>query len=245
MRIAPRLKLKGAPRLLDIGSGGGFPGIVLKLALPDLEIQLVEATRKKARFLADVAAGLDLRQTSIIWGRAEDLADVQHLSYKREFVRRFDWVTGKALGTLGASTALAAPFLRPEGAHWTFKGKACQTELASAGGVFRQRGFATCASNRSPATPSRTSSASVACPVSPHLTSSRPHPLGPDQFSVMTEKFGPDRVLRKHRKIRSRRILPAQSPPQLGRDSVQTEFCRRDRRPTGSGPSSLRVHFGL
>jgi len=137
-----RLNLKSAPRLLDIGSGGGFPGIVLKLALPDLEIQLVEATRKKARFLADVAAGLDLRQTSIIWGRAEDLADVQHLSYKREFVRRFDWVTGKALGTIGASTALAAPFLRPEGAHWTFKGKACQTELASAGGVFRQRGFA-------------------------------------------------------------------------------------------------------
>jgi 16S rRNA (guanine527-N7)-methyltransferase len=138
-----RLKLSGAPRLLDIGSGGGFPGIVLKIAMPDLEIQLVEGTRKKAVFLADVAAGLDLRQTSIIWGRAEDLADVQHLSYKREFVRRFDWVTGKALGTLGSSTTLATPFLRPEGAHWTFKGKACQTELESAGGVFRQRGFAT------------------------------------------------------------------------------------------------------
>lgn len=130
------------PRLLDIGSGGGFPGIVLKLALPDIEIQLVEATRKKARFLADVAAGLDLRATSVIWGRAEDLADVQKLSYKKEFRHRFDWVTGKALGTLQASTALAAPFLRQGGVHWTFKGKACQAELESAGGFFRQGGFA-------------------------------------------------------------------------------------------------------
>jgi 16S rRNA (guanine527-N7)-methyltransferase len=137
-----RLGLDRAPRLLDIGSGGGFPGIVLKLAIPDLEIQLVEATRKKARFLADVAAGLDLRHTSVIWGRAEDLADVQKLAYRKEFQKRFDWVSGKALGTLQASTELAAPFLRAEGAHWTFKGKACQAELESAGGFFRQRGFA-------------------------------------------------------------------------------------------------------
>jgi hypothetical protein len=51
-------------------------------------------------------------------------------------------VTGKALGTLQESTRLAGPFLLPEGAHWTFKGVACQSELQAASGVFRQRGFA-------------------------------------------------------------------------------------------------------
>jgi 16S rRNA (guanine527-N7)-methyltransferase len=128
-------------RVLDIGSGGGFPGLVLKIAIPDLEIQMVEATRKKARFLAEVAAGLDLRTTSIVWGRAEDLADVQKLQYKRELRHAFDAVTGKGLGTLEASTALSLPFLRPGGAHWTFKGARYRDELTAAHGFFRQAGF--------------------------------------------------------------------------------------------------------
>ena len=55
-----------APRILDVGSGGGFPGMVLKIAMPEVEMQMVEATRKKARFLAEVAAGLDLRSTSVV-----------------------------------------------------------------------------------------------------------------------------------------------------------------------------------
>jgi len=131
-----------APRLVDIGSGGGFPGMILKIAIPEVEIQMVEATRKKARFLAEVAAGLDLRQTSIVWGRAEDLADVRKLQYKKELRHGCDAVTGKGLGTIEASTNLAAPFLRPGGAHWTFKGAKCREELEAAGGFFRQRGFA-------------------------------------------------------------------------------------------------------
>jgi 16S rRNA (guanine527-N7)-methyltransferase len=135
-------KLARAPRLLDIGSGGGFPGMVLKIAIPDVEIQMVEATRKKARFLAEVAAGLDLRQTSIVWGRAEDLADVHKLQYKKDLRHVFDAVTGKGLGSLEASTALAAPFLRGGGAHWTFKGATCREEIAAAHGFFRQSGFA-------------------------------------------------------------------------------------------------------
>lgn len=135
------MSLDRAPRLLDVGSGGGFPGMILKIAIPDLEIQMVEGTRKKARFLAQIAAGLDLRQTSIVWGRAEDLANVQQLQYKKEFRYHFDWVTGKGLGTLGGSATLAEPFLRAGGVHWTFKGTKCQAELEEAGGVFRQRGF--------------------------------------------------------------------------------------------------------
>lgn len=137
-----RMGLDRSPRLLDIGSGGGFPGMVLKIAIPDLEIQMVEATRKKARFLAQVAAGLDLRQTSIVWGRAEELANVQKLQYKKELRYSFDGVTGKGLGPLLQSTLLAEPFLRPGGVHWTFKGSKCQAELEEAGGTFRQRGFA-------------------------------------------------------------------------------------------------------
>ena len=130
------------PKLLDIGSGGGFPGLVLKIAMPDLELVLVEATRKKARFLADVAAGLDLRQTKVLGGRTEDLLQVEKVSGVRELGHRFDWVTCKALGALQNSAALAEPFLAPHGVHWTFKGSACREEIEAAGGFFRQRGLA-------------------------------------------------------------------------------------------------------
>jgi 16S rRNA (guanine527-N7)-methyltransferase len=149
-------QLGHTPRLLDIGSGGGFPAMILKIAIPEVEIQMVEATRKKARFLAEVAAGLDLRQTSIIWGRAEDLADVRKLQYKKELSFGCDAVTGKGLGSIQESTALAAPFLRPGGAHWTFKGTRCQEELTAAGGFFRQHSHPRSWS-ASQATPSRTS----------------------------------------------------------------------------------------
>ena len=126
------------PRLLDLGSGGGFPGVVLKIALPDVEVQLVEGTRKKATFLAEVAAALDLPGMSVLWGRSEQIARLEGAAT----AQRFDWVTGKALGTLVESCRLAAPFLVPGGVHWTFKGAACEAELAQAGGYFRQAGLA-------------------------------------------------------------------------------------------------------
>lgn len=128
----------GTPRLLDLGSGGGFPGVVLKIALPDVAVQLVEGTRKKATFLAEVAAALDLPGMSVLWGRSEEIARLEGAAT----AQRFDWVTGKGLGTLVESCRLAAPFLVPGGVHWTFKGAACEAELAQAGGYFRQAGLA-------------------------------------------------------------------------------------------------------
>lgn len=126
------------PRLLDLGSGGGFPGIVLKIALPEVEVQLVEGTRKKAKFLAEASTRLDLPGMSVLWGRSEQIAALESGSGSR----RFEWVTGKALGTIVESSRLATPFLAPGGVHWTFKGAACEAELAQASGYFRQAGLA-------------------------------------------------------------------------------------------------------
>jgi 16S rRNA (guanine527-N7)-methyltransferase len=137
-----RWKAQRAPRILDVGSGGGFPGLVLKIAIPDLEMLMVEATRKKAQFLADVSAGLDLRHTRIVWTRTEELLRAEKLAGTTEHQHRFDWVTGKALGSLRESCTMAEPFLVTGGIHWTFKGKACEEELRAASGLFRQKGLA-------------------------------------------------------------------------------------------------------
>ncbi len=119
------------PQLLDLGSGAGFPGLVLKLALPDMEVVLVEATQKKARFLAQVCQQLDLNGMTVIWARAEALMDRRSKVYRPDLRHRFDWVTAKALGPLRDTLDLAAPFLAEGGIHWSFKGSVYQEELAA------------------------------------------------------------------------------------------------------------------
>jgi len=124
--------------LLDIGSGGGFPGMVVKIVLPGVETILVDATRKKASFLASVAKELDLSNCSILWARTEDLLNPAHQAHRPEFKHGFEWVTTKAVGSLEHSTRLALPFLCVGGAHWTFKGAGLQEELASCQRLFKQ-----------------------------------------------------------------------------------------------------------
>lgn len=102
-QVRPHLKL------LDIGSGAGFPGIPLKLVAPDLTITLVEATRKKASFLRQVCRILQLRGISVLNTRAELL---RHDSAHRE---AYDLVTARAVARLPAAVTLCSPFLKREG----------------------------------------------------------------------------------------------------------------------------------
>ena len=61
-------------RLIDIGTGAGFPGLPLKLALPDIHLWLVESVRKKSRFLEHLVSCLELSRVEVLTGRAEELA---------------------------------------------------------------------------------------------------------------------------------------------------------------------------
>ena len=76
-------------RLADVGSGAGFPGIPLKLALPALEVILIESNAKKAAFLAEAIRELGLERTEIYRGRFEDF---------RAEGPEFDFVTARAIG---------------------------------------------------------------------------------------------------------------------------------------------------
>lgn len=96
-------------RLIDIGSGAGLPGIPLKVASPDLNVTLVEATRKKVSFLRHACRHLQLRGTSVLQTRAEFL--------KRDPGHRqaYDVVTARALARLPEAVTLCAPFLKSDG----------------------------------------------------------------------------------------------------------------------------------
>ena len=97
-----------AAPLLDIGSGPGIPGLILKLARPDWEIVLIEATRRRANFLRHMIRLLALEGASVHWGRAEALA-------QSPLTGRFRTVTMRAVAARGVAEGLAAPFLSSDG----------------------------------------------------------------------------------------------------------------------------------
>ena len=111
LTIAPILRERGldSGRLVDVGSGAGFPGLPLKIALPNLRLALVEATGKKARFLEHIVATLGLKDVEVLCGRAEELA---HDPSLRE---RFDVAVSRAVAEMNALLELTLPFCRPGG----------------------------------------------------------------------------------------------------------------------------------
>ena len=93
-------------RLLDIGSGAGFPGIPLKLMRPKWQIVLLEATGKKVAFLRHIIETFQLQGIVALQGRAEELA------HNKAYRASFDVVTARAVASLPILLEYAAPFCR-------------------------------------------------------------------------------------------------------------------------------------
>jgi len=127
--------LGGARRLLDLGSGAGFPALPVKIACPSLEVVSVEAVGKKVAFQRHVARSLGLEHFVAVHVRAETLPG--------EALCRggFDVVTARALGALPLLAALAAPCLAPGGRLVAMKGAEGAAELAAGQMALAALGF--------------------------------------------------------------------------------------------------------
>jgi 16S rRNA (guanine527-N7)-methyltransferase len=101
LALAPFISPNG--RILDVGSGAGFPGIPLKIYAPKLNLLLVEAHRRKANFLREVVRSLNLTGVEVIEGRAEKLSS--------EDVGQFNEVVTRALGSLDNFLRISMPLL--------------------------------------------------------------------------------------------------------------------------------------
>ena len=113
-------------RLLDVGTGAGFPGIPLKLVCPDARLTLLEATGKKVGFLEHVVAHLNLQQVTVIKGRAEELA---HEPAHRE---QYNLVLARAVAELPVVVEYTLPFCRLGGWVVAQKGEAGAAEAWTA-----------------------------------------------------------------------------------------------------------------
>ena len=107
-------------KIADIGSGGGFPGIPLKIMNPSFEIFLIEPIRKRANFLRTVISNLSLKNITVYHGRAESFNEKE----------KFDFTISRALSDLNTFCELSLPLLKPEGYIIAMKGKETEKEIS-------------------------------------------------------------------------------------------------------------------
>ena len=102
-------------KIMDIGTGAGFPGLVLKIFYPNLDIVLVDSNHKKIEFLENLAKTLKLTKIKCIVSRAEDLPE--------EYREYFDIITSRAVSHLRILLELSFPYLKVNGHFLPMKGK--------------------------------------------------------------------------------------------------------------------------
>jgi 16S rRNA (guanine527-N7)-methyltransferase len=119
-----RLPLPESPRVLDVGSGAGLPGLVLAIVLPRWRLVLIDKVGKKTAFLTQAAIELQLTNLEVIHGRVENLA--------RE--PKFDLIVSRAFSALADFVGLTRPLLRP-GGYWASMKGAQDESVASIAAV--------------------------------------------------------------------------------------------------------------
>ncbi|MDP8971126.1 MAG: class I SAM-dependent methyltransferase [Actinomycetota bacterium] len=135
MAIEPLLGARPGSRWLDLGTGGGLPGLALAVIRPDVTWTLVDATAKKIESVRAFAAELGLENVTALAGRAETLA------HRPELRGRYGGVVSRAVAPLGVLAELARGFLVDQGVLLAVKGPRWSAELRDARAALEILGF--------------------------------------------------------------------------------------------------------
>lgn len=110
-------------KILDLGTGAGFPGIPLKIAFPDLEITLMDSLNKRVKFLQSVIDELKLTNITSVHGRAEEMAK------KSEYRQQYELCVSRAVANLSTLSEYCIPFVQVGGKFISYKSSEIEDEV--------------------------------------------------------------------------------------------------------------------
>ena len=119
-------KFISTKKIIDVGTGAGFPGLPLKIFKPELEIVLLDSLSKRVEFLKKVVAELNLQNVVCVHGRAEDFAR------QKDFREQFDLAVTRAVSRLNVIAEYCLPFVKVGGIFVALKGKKFLEEISEA-----------------------------------------------------------------------------------------------------------------
>ncbi|MBQ9768165.1 MAG: 16S rRNA (guanine(527)-N(7))-methyltransferase RsmG [Lachnospiraceae bacterium] len=121
-------------KILDLGTGAGFPGIPLKIAFPEAEFVLMDSLNKRIGFLNRVIEQLGLKKIIAVHARAEEAGR------KEEYREQFDYCVSRAVARLSSLSEFCIPFVKPGGMFISYKAGECKEECVEAGNAIKLLG---------------------------------------------------------------------------------------------------------
>ncbi|MBQ1215317.1 MAG: 16S rRNA (guanine(527)-N(7))-methyltransferase RsmG [Firmicutes bacterium] len=116
--------MKNAKKIIDVGTGGGFPGIPLAILFPDKQFTLMDSLGKRIKIIDQLAKEIGIKNVELVHARAEDLAK------KKEYREQYDVCVSRAVANLATLSEYCIPFVKIGGYFAPYKTAAAEEEIA-------------------------------------------------------------------------------------------------------------------